>query len=422
MTLPAPVLFVGLSRYELGNLVAHLIAGAMFTDLRRLLTLDSEGTNAWEAVRASRGELDGYLRELHEVDLAVAEGKTSSAVVSRCLYNLMACSSLNANSHLPGDFLLALVAEGVWPLSQALRLVGQGKDEPALARTTEVLATRLDPDVAEELAVQAHAFRDSRSAIRVLSMLMPHLSEASRGGAVEEIVMRFESLGEEARAAPSRTAVHLAGHPHASILFAETLPAYAHMVPAGRLAEVIGACEMLQADDALATLALHVPAGRIDEVIEAARRLKGHGVVALSAAAARLPDKPGGSIGDEAIREARALRPDSERGAALGAIAAHVAQPLQGQLLTEALAGVAAAGDASIVQWAASWAKPLPPESSGTVLRAALDAALRLDDEDEDEDGSSVYQSGRPGSPLTSAPSIPTGGSSGGRVETAESI
>jgi hypothetical protein len=362
-------LFDDLREYDFRFLVEHLLASVRLDDVARLLSIEtSAGENAWYLAREARGEVEEYLAQLRQ---AVAASAFAVAVASCCRYELMASSVMTANTGMPEDFLIVLVRERLWPASQLIALASEDPDERHRGEVLAALARALDEAEAEQALTVAEAIRDPNAQRRAIVGLVPALALGARRRACERLL---DSAAADTRGHGPQNAV-------------EVISAIAPYLPDELVPDAMELCVQSRDGHTLATLAEWVPPSLVPDAVTAARLLGPLGAQALGVLAGRPEVEEAGVLRAEAAAAARTLDDVRLSADALARIARHAACPGRRELLGEALACVMKSRfPYDVVVHASSWSEGLPPVEAAPLLEAALEAALSMPEDEEEDD------------------------------------
>ena len=201
--------FAALDDYDVRHLVAHLTHAGRDRDVHRLLRLeDGEHRNGWFTERERRGDVGGYLDDVaqagtaasHAVADAITQGRPAAALPLELRYALITSSINSLSRNLPPTLLAALVADGIWSITRALRYAAQQPFAPLRAEAFALLAAQCTQDAALDCLRQARsAARDIRYRpdwrVRALGQVAAHAPPDMRRDVISEALDVLREIG-----------------------------------------------------------------------------------------------------------------------------------------------------------------------------------------------------------------------------------
>jgi hypothetical protein len=232
------------SSYGLEHLVGHLHRSGRWTDLHRLLALETDdGRNAWyEAKRLDAG----YVQDISIARRSIDPTQVTLAAEAR--YALIGASLHSRGGNSPPALLRALVASGVWSIDQGLNQVHR----------------LIDPEDRARALVLLSEFGDSGCSVLIQEAedLLPSIAEIGvRDAVAQAIANRYGAVGE------ARHAIRVVGQiqdqlllrqtlgdllaAHSRTLLAETNSCFDSLTPVRRLEILAGAIARAADDSSL---------------------------------------------------------------------------------------------------------------------------------------------------------------------------
>ena len=202
--------FAALDDYDVRHVVTHLMYAGRDRDVHRLLRLEvgEEHRNGWFAERERRGDVGGYLDDVAQawtaasraVADAITNGRPAVALPLELRYTLITSSISSLSRHLPPALLAALVADGAWSITQALRYAAQQPFAPLRAEAFALLAGQCTQDAALDCLQEARsAARDIRHRpdwrVRALGQVAAHAPPDMQREVVGEAVDVLREIG-----------------------------------------------------------------------------------------------------------------------------------------------------------------------------------------------------------------------------------
>jgi hypothetical protein len=202
--------FAALDDYDVRHVVTHLMYSGRDGDVHKLLRLEvgEERRNGWFAERERRGDVGGYLDDVtqawtaasHCVTDAIMNGHPAAALPLELRYALITSSINSLSRNLPPTLLAALVAGGMWSITQALRYAAQQPFAPLRAEAFTLLADQCTPETALDCLRQARsAAREIRHRpdwrVRALGQVAAHAPPDVRRDVVGEALDVLREIG-----------------------------------------------------------------------------------------------------------------------------------------------------------------------------------------------------------------------------------